>query len=85
MDIEIEIELQEAVKPTGFDRLNTLWWTLALLRLSTGAKLRMPVLSSTSFTSIARSSTEPMLWPIETIPSQFLTVPDPPMVIEQED
>ena len=84
MDVEIEIELQEAVQPTGFDRVNTLWWALALLRLSTGAKLRMPVLSNTSFTSIARSSTEPMLWPIETLPSQFLTVPNPPGVISQE-
>ena len=84
MDVEIEIELQEAVQPTGFDRLNTLWWTLALLRLSTGAKLRMPALSNTSFTSIARSSFEPMLWPIETLPSQYLTVPDPPGIIRQE-
>ena len=85
IDVEIEIELKEAVQPTSFDRVNTLWWALALLRLSTGAKLRMPVVSNTSFTSIARSATEPTLWPIETLPSQFLTVPDPPRAIGQED
>ena len=25
MDVEIEIALQQGTRPTGFDRLNTLW------------------------------------------------------------
>ena len=84
LDVEIEVALDEGARPTGFDRLNTLWWTLALLRLSTGAKLRMPVVSDTSFTSVTRSLVAPVLWPIETLPRQFLTVPDPPEVIGEE-
>ena len=84
LDVEIEVALHQRACPTGFDRLNTLWWTLALLRLLTGARLRMPVVSDTSFSSVAGSSIEPTLWPIETLPRQFLTVPDPPEVIEEK-
>ena len=83
-DIEIEVALREGVRPTGFDRLNTLWWLLALLRISTGSRLRMPVVSDTSFSGIAKSSIEPTLWPIETLPRQFHTVPDPPEVIAEK-
>ena len=84
LDVEIEIALQQGLCPTGFDRLNTLWWTLALLRLSSGAPLRMPVVSDTSFAVVAESSHEPLFWPIETLPRQFRTVPDPPQTIENE-
>ena len=82
--MEIEIALHEA-RPTGFDRLNTLWWVLALLRLSTGARLRVPVVSDTAFSSIAESSTEPTLWPVETLPRQLHTMPDPPEVIGEKE
>ena len=84
MDVEIEVALREGVSPAGFDRLNTLWWTLALLRLSTGARLRMPVVSDSEFSAIAVSSVEPTLWPIETLPHQFNIVPNPPSVIEEK-
>ena len=84
LDVEIEVALHQGVRLTGFNRLNTLWWTLALLRLFTGARLRMPVVSATSFSSVAGSSIEPILWPIETLPRQFLTVPNPPEVIEEK-
>lgn len=84
LDVEIEIALDREARPAGFDRLNTLWWTLALLRLSTGATLRMPVVSDTSFSRIAESPAEPGLWPVETLPRQFCAVPDPPGVIGEE-
>ena len=84
LDVEIEIALQQGVRPTGFDRLNTLWWTLALLRLSTGAPLRLPVVSDTSFAVVADASPEPTIWPIETLPRQFLTVSAPPQTIEEQ-
>ena len=84
LDVEIEIALQQDRRPTGFDRLNTLWWTLALLRLSSGAPLRMPVVSDTSFGVVAESSHEPVFWPVETLPRQIRTVPEPPQTIENE-
>ena len=83
-DVEIEVALAQGVRPTGFDRLNTLWWTLALLRLSTGAMLRMPVVSDTSFGDVARSSVEPVLWPVEMLPRQLPTVTSPPAVVGEE-
>ena len=84
LDVEVEIALQQGVRPTGFDRLNTLWWTLALLRLSTGAPLRLPVVSDASFAVVAQSSLEPTIWPIETFPRQFRTVSTPPQTIAEE-
>ena len=84
LDVEIEIALDRETRPVGFDRLNTLWWTLALLRLSTGATLRMPGVSDTSFSRIVESPAEPNLWPVETLPRQFRSVPDPPEVIGEE-
>ena len=85
LDMEIEIALQVGACPTGFDRLNTLWWVLALLRLSTGAMLRVPAVSDTAFSSVAESSTEPTLWPIETLPRQLRTMPNPPEVIGEKE
>ena len=84
LDIEIEVALREGMRPTAFNRLNTLWWMLALLRLSTGSKLRMPVVSDISFSGIAESLMEPTLWPVEMLPGQFHTMPDPPEVIEEK-
>lgn len=84
MDVEIEIALQQGVRPTGFDRVNTLWWLLSLLRLSSGARLRLPIVSDVSFSVIAEGSKEARLWPIETLPQQYRTVPDPPRTIGNE-
>lgn len=84
LDIEIEIALQRGTRPTGFDRLNTLWWILALLRLSSGASLKLPVVSDHSFSAVADSLISPNLWPIESLSRQFRTVSDPPRTIEIE-
>ena len=84
MDVEIEIALRQGIRPTGFDRLNTMWWILALLRLSSGAPVKLPVVSDVSFSTIADGPIEPSLWPIETLPRQFRTVSDPPQTIENE-
>ena len=84
MDVEIEIALQQGARPTGFDRLNTLWWILALLRLSSGAPLKLPIVSDVSFSVISEGSIEANLWPIETPPQQCRTVPDPPQTIGHE-
>ena len=67
MDVEIEIALRQGTRPTGFDRLNTMWWILALLRLSSGAPVKLPVVSDVSFSTIADGPIEPSLWPIETL------------------
>ena len=83
LDLEIEVALREGVRPTGFDRLNTLWWVLALLRLATGANLRMPVVSDMSLSVIKDTPVDPIIWPIETLPRQLPTISDPPRVIDK--
>ena len=85
LDVEIEIALEQHSRPTGFDRVNTLWWLLALLRLSSGASLKLPVVSDASYCSITDTSIEPTLWPIETLGRQFRTVSRPPRTIAMED
>ena len=84
LDVEIEITIEQGISPTGFDKVNTLWWILALLRLSSGASLKMPVVSNLSFCSIADASIEPNLWPVETLERQLNTVPHPPQTIAKE-
>ena len=83
LDLEIEVALREDVRPTGFNRLNTLWWVLALLRLSTGANLRMPVVSDTSLSGITDTPIDPIIWPMETLPRQLSAMSDPPKMIDK--
>ncbi len=83
-DIEIEIALERGVRPTGFDGANTLWWLLALMRLVSGAPLKLPVISDTAFARIVKDALEPNLWPVETLPRQIRTTVDPPQTIGNE-
>ena len=83
-DIEIEMALDRGVRPTAFDGVNTLWWLLALMRLVSGAPLRLPVISDAAFDRIEQGSLEPNLWPVETLPQQIRTVVDPTQIIDDE-
>ena len=76
-DIEVEIGLARGSQPTNLDRLNTIWWTTALLRLATRAPLRLPIISDTPFAKITMSSGEPHLWPLEISPSRLETALQP--------
>jgi len=80
-DVTVEIMLTENCRPTGFDRINTLWWVLALLRLATGAPLRMTVFSNMAFAAVPESSTEPVFWTVEMPPHQLCLVRNPPTAI----
>lgn len=83
-DITVEVFLAEASRPTNFDRVNTLWWALALLRLATGAPLRMPVISDMAFSDAAHGPSEPMFWTVEMPPHQLLLVRDPAEAITDD-
>lgn len=84
-NITIEVELAKNVRPTNFDRLNTLWWIVALLRLRSAAPIRMPVVSDIAFATVPAMEIEPNLWTLDMSPTQFLTVKDPPQTIEEAD
>lgn len=64
-DVHIEIALSEGASPTKFDRVNTIWWTISLLRLFTGKSLVMPVISDTPFADAKNSNHDPQFLPIE--------------------
>ena len=81
LDIEIEVALSQGVRPTSFDRLNTLWWVLALLRLASGAALRMPVVCDTALAQAPQSAVGPRIWPVETLPRQLCTTRQPPQLL----
>jgi hypothetical protein len=65
-DIEIEIALDKHAQPTGFDRLNTIWFATALLRLKTGIPIRLPIISPIAFNAIASTSQETRFFIVET-------------------
>jgi hypothetical protein len=68
-DALIEIAMTADCAPVPpLDRLNTLWWVTALLRLRTGRGLRLPVISDVSFASIPTHPREPRFWSIEVSP-----------------
>lgn len=67
-DVVGEIYIPREVRPTGFDRLNTIWWIVALLRLVHSEGVWAPVVSDTSFTQAAKSEREPTFWPVEIFP-----------------
>jgi len=67
-DVSIEVALAQGVWPTGFDRLNSLWWLLVLLRLRTGLGLRMPVVSTAAFAVVPTLAARPTMWSVEVQP-----------------
>lgn len=71
-DIEFEIEIPLGERPTNFTRINTIWWIASLIRLHQAIGLRVPVVSSISFSTIAAARDEPILWPVEMSPRQWI-------------
>ena len=84
-DVLAEIALDTEARPTRFTRLNTLWWALALIRLRTGAPVRMPVVFCIPYPEAAHRDDEPVFWPMEMAPTQLCLCLDPPSVIAEGD
>ncbi len=75
MTILVEVKLAAGVSPLDFDRLNTLWFVVALLRLRLALPLQMPVLADRALQQVAASVEAANLLPIELNLSQLLTAP----------
>jgi hypothetical protein len=79
IDISAELFLPSQCRLETIDRLNTIWWITALLRLKTTAGLYVPVISSERFSSIPSIQQEPELWPMEIhshrLMAEYLTNP----------
>lgn len=71
--------------PGWFDRLNTVWWFLALMRLKATPLISMPVIASSPFAEIPMAESEPYFWPVEMNPSRLIPVRNPARTIEEND
>jgi hypothetical protein len=65
IDITAELFLPATCNLEHLDRINAIWWIVALLRLRATAPLFTPVISSERFSSISTIQQEPELWPTE--------------------
>jgi hypothetical protein len=65
IDITAELFLPATCTLENLDRINTIWWIVALLRLRATSMVFAPVISSERFGSISTIQQEPELWPME--------------------
>jgi hypothetical protein len=65
IDITSELYLPATTSIPQFDRVNTVWWIVALMRLHTTTSISVPVISSERYASIPAIQQEPHLWPLE--------------------
>jgi hypothetical protein len=72
IDITAELYLPAAVHLEHINRLDTVWWIAALLRLKATALLYVPVISSERFSSIPAIEQEPELFPMEIFTHRIL-------------
>lgn len=72
-DMTIELAIDAGEPPFTFDRLNTLWLVIALLRLRTALGVRMAVLSPLAFHEVASDPRELDFLTVETHPVQLQT------------
>lgn len=64
-DVTVQIFLSEKARPTNFDRLNTMWWIISLIRLHHSTGIRCPIISDKCFRIAATAEEDPIFWPME--------------------
>ena len=83
VDVKAELHIPLAFQPAGwFDRLNTVWWLVALMRFKGASLATVPVVADTPFASIPETEEEPHFLPIETEPHRLLPVASPPETLD---
>ena len=76
LDVTVEISLDEGVRPSNFDRLNTVWFAMSLFRVKVGARLQMPFIANMPINSISKNIDFAHLVPVELRMFQHLTGPE---------
>jgi hypothetical protein len=72
IDISAELFLPATTSIPQLNRVNTIWWIVALLRLHATTSISVPIISSERFASISAIEQELQLWPMEIqTPRQF--------------
>ena len=65
IDITAQLYLPMPLSLQHLDRLSTIWWVTALLRLKATTSVFLPVVSTERFSSVPAIEQEPGLWPME--------------------
>jgi hypothetical protein len=69
LSFDVEVEIFVPGKPAlndWFDSLNTIWWTVALLRLRVSPQIRVPVVSIDAFAGLAQLNRDARVGVLET-------------------
>jgi len=74
-DITAEVRLEAGCAPLGFDRLNTLWFVAALLRLRLAEPVQMSVLADRPLSVVSTAVEVSNLLPVELDRTRPLTAP----------
>lgn len=72
MTIELELDGEGGL---GFDRMNTLWFVVALLRLKVSLPIKMPILSDRPLQRIPDDTERANIFPVEVQLQQLRTAP----------
>jgi hypothetical protein len=81
---ELHIPVEFSI-PAWFDRVNTVWWFAALVRLRATPLLSIPVIADSSFAEIPTAEGETHFWPVEMNPTRLVPVENPASTIEEGD
>lgn len=74
LNVQLEIFIPSSFQlPDFFDRLNTLWWLTALMRLRGAHRAQLPVISDRPFSEIAENWNKAEAIPVEIVPRQLPT------------
>jgi hypothetical protein len=84
-DISAELFIpRQFALPHWFDRINTVWWLTALMRLKGAPLVFVPVIASESFATISSLKHEPYFWPIEIYTRHLIPVLNPGNEISED-
>lgn len=72
LDIELEIHVPSTFEqPNFFDRLNTVWWIAALIRLRGAMQAHVPVIADRPFREIPANWSSARMLPVEVLPRRL--------------
>ncbi|MCE9556617.1 MAG: hypothetical protein K8T91_24975 [Planctomycetes bacterium] len=85
-DITIQLVVPRTfIFPNGFNRLNTIWWFAALIRLRAVPFALLPVVSSERFADAPNLSHEVDLWPMEVDTRRLKLIENANNIINEDD
>lgn len=84
-DINVQLDVPDTLATDGwFDKLNTVWWFVALLRFRSAHTTVCPVVSDTPFCEAAKCTHEPRFIPLEADPHRLHLKLEPSILLEDD-